>query len=186
MTLFRATCFSLLFAASASTASAQLVVLGEGAAAQCYRYAIQGNQGSHTAIKTCTEAFGQGIAVKDRAATHVNRGILLMRKEKHTKAIKDYKAALKLRPKLTEAHVNLGAALIHLDELDDALIALNTALEDETSDTRPAALVNRAILYDRQEKYNLAYRDLKAADLLKPDWDMIDNLLARYTLIPKT
>lgn len=186
MTLLRAVCFSLLIAASTSTASAQLLVLGEGDAAQCYRYAKQGNTGGRSAIKTCKAALEQAITTKDRAATHVNRGILLMRKEKHVQAIKDYQAALKLRPELTEAYVNLAAAQIHLDRLDDALISLNTALEDETSTTRPAALVNRAILYDRQEKYNLAYRDLKTAKLLNPDWDMIDALLAHYIVTPKT
>jgi len=186
MTYLRTVCFSLFFVASASSASAQLVVLGEGDAAQCYNYTKLGNRGSRTAIKICDSALDQTLSVKDRAATHVNRGILQMRKGQQKQAIKDYQSALKIRPNLTEAHVNLGAAFIYLDQLDDALKAINTALEDKDSATRPAALVNRAILYDRQEKYNLAYRDLKAADILKPDWDMIDTLLARYEVMPKS
>lgn len=186
MTYLRAACFSLLLAASAQTASAQLMVIGKGDAAQCYSHAKQGNKGSYSALETCENALDQNLMAKDYAATRVNYGILQMRKENYADALENYEAALEVLPTLTEAHVNRAAALIHLERLDEALISINTALEDVESQTRPAALVNRALLYDRQENYSAAYRDLKAADQLAPDWEMVDRLLARYTVKPKS
>lgn len=186
MTYLRAACLSLILTAGATAASAQLVVIGKGDAARCYTYAKQGNQGSYSAIETCETALGENLMPKDHAATLVNQGILYMRKGEHSRAIENYTSALDILPNLTEAHVNMGAALIYLERFDEALVSINLSLEDEDSSTRAAALVNRAILYDHREDYTLAYRDLKAAELLAPDWDMIDNFLARYTVTPKS
>lgn len=186
MTYLRAACFSLLLAASASTASAQMMVIGSGDATQCYNYAKSGNQGTHTALKTCTAAFTSLTSYNDMAATHVNRGILYMRKGDQTAATKDYETALEMDASLTEAYVNLGASLIHQDRLDEALVVLNTALEDTESDTRAAALVNRAIIHDRRDEARAAYFDLKAADALQPGWPLVETMLSRYTVVKKS
>lgn len=177
---------SALLVATASSASAQLIVLGAGDAAQCYNYAKAGNQGTLSAIKVCDAAFGQMISRNDLAATHVNRGILRMRKGDLIAATQDYEDALEIKPDLTEAYVNLGAALIHQDRLDEALVALTTALEDIESGTRAAALVNRAIIYDRKDEARAAYKDLKAAEALKPDWDIVQTMLSRYVVVKKS
>jgi len=186
MKKIRVLCFSLILASQASVASAQLVVIGKGHAAQCFEYAKSANQGTRSATETCTEALNQPQTQKDRAATHVNRGILIMRKENYNDAIKDFNAALEINPNLTEAHVNMAAALIYQDKLEPALASINIALQDVDSDTRPAALLNRAVIYDRQEKYVLAYRDLKEAGTLKPNWEKVDQFLSRYTVIQKS
>lgn len=172
--------FALAVTAFTGSAHAQLVVKGKGSAAQCYDYAIVGNNGSRTALETCTEAFEDVLSQKDRAATHVNRGVLFMRKGDQEKAAIDYKAALEIKPNLTQAHVNYGASLIRQEKFKDAIIALTTALEDTESPTRAAALYNRAIALDSQEDYKGAYRDLKAALEIRPDWDAAVNLISRY------
>lgn len=186
MKYVRATLLSALLLATASSASAQLIVIGTGDAAQCYNYAKAGNQGTLSAIKVCDSAFGQAISRNDVAATHVNRGILRMRKGDIADATQDYEAALEIKPDLTEAHVNLGAALIHQNRLDEALITLTRALEDVESETRAAALVNRAIIYDRRDEARAAYKDLKAAEMLKPDWDLVQTMLSRYKVVKKS
>jgi len=170
---FRALFLGLMIGAFATPATAQLLVIGKANAANCYDYAKRGDKGSRSALDTCNDALDENLPTKTRAATLVNRGILRMRKERYSDAIFDYESALELQSNLTEAHVNLAAALIYIEDYDGALRSINIALEDVESKTRPAALVNRAILYDRQEQYKLAYRDLKAADILKPDWDMV-------------
>ena len=186
MIYFRALIFSFLILAFSIPAAAQSVVIGKGNAGICYEYARSMDMGSRGALRTCNEALKEDLSVKNRAATYVNLGILLMRKEDFTDAITNYKSALELKPDLTEAHVNMGAALIYQDQLEPALAAINIALQDVDSDTRPAALLNRAVIYDRQEKYVLAYRDLKEAGTLKPNWEKVDQFLSRYTVIQKS
>ncbi len=180
MKTFHLTLLTLGLTAFAGTAHAQLVVQGKGGAAQCFDYAMAGNEGSRTAIKTCSDALGEVMSMKDKAATYVNRGILYMRKGDQEKASADYQAALTIRPNLTQAYVNNGASLIRQKKFDEALASLNTALEDEDSPTRAAALYNRAIALDWKQDYNGAYRDLKAALEIKPEWKAALDLISRY------
>jgi len=44
----------------------------------------------------------------------------------------------------------------------------------------PEALYNRAIAYDRLQNYKGAYKDLKQALVLRPDWEPAMNLLSGY------
>jgi len=186
MKTYRLAFLALGMTAFASAANAQLVVQGKGGAAQCYDYAMAGNEGSHYAIKTCSRALNEVISQKDKAATFVNRGVLYMRKGDQEKASADYEAALAIRPNLTQAHVNNGASLIRQKKFDEALAALNTALADTDSPTRAAALYNRAIALDWKQDYNGAYRDLKAALDIRPEWDAALNLISRYEVRPAT
>lgn len=184
MKTLRLTLLALGFTAFAGAAHAQLVVQGKGDAAECYDYAMVGNEGSRSAIKTCTDALDDILSEKDRAATYVNRGVLHMRKGDQVQATADYKAALAIKPDLTQAYVNQAASLIRQQKFDEALASLNTALEDEDSPTRAAALYNRAITLDSKEDYRGAYRDLKAALAIKPDWDIALDLISRYEVQP--
>lgn len=184
MKTFRLACLALGFTAFAGAAQAQLVVHGKGDAAICYRYAISGNQGSSSAINTCDEAFSDFMTGKDEAATHVNRGVLYMRRGDQDRAVKDYEAALAIRPDLLEAHVNHAASLIRLQKYDAALSSLDKALVDPESPIRPEALYNRAIILDRKENFKGAYRDLKAALVLRPDWEPALNMISRYEVLP--
>lgn len=175
---------SLGLAAFSGNAYAQLVVHGKGDAALCYEYSLRGNKGSRTAIETCSDALDQVLTPKDRAATLVNRGILHMRKGDQVSASADYDAAIEIKPDLTEAYVNYGASLIRQKKYDAALKALNTALEDMDSPTRPEALYNRAVIMDQTDRYNEAYRDAKAALALRPDWQPALDLIDRYEIKP--
>lgn len=184
MKTLRLTLLALGLTAFAGAAQAQIVVMGKGDAALCYDYSYLGNSGSRTAIETCSEALDQPLTQKDRAATFVNRGILHMRRGDQTSASADYDAAIAIRPNLTEAYVNYGASLIRQRKFDEALAALNTALEDTDSRTRPEALYNRAVVMDQTDKFTEAYRDAKAALALRPDWKPALDLIGRYEIKP--
>jgi tetratricopeptide (TPR) repeat protein len=162
-------------------AHAQMVVLGQGAPQSCYQSAKTGDLGSLAAIRNCTDAL-DGILVKqDEAATYVNRGVLLMRRGNHDKAVMDYQKALKIRPDLAEAYINYGAALFYQGENARALEAYNTALSLET-DKKADALFNRALVYERMDNPKGAYYDLKAALDLRPDWPQARDSLERFTV----
>ena len=153
---------------------------GKSNAAQCYQFALVGNNGSQAALKSCSEALDGNLTRRNKAATLVNRGLLYMRKGDQEKATEDYTSALEINPGLTQAHVNQGASLIHQKKFDEAIQSLNTALEDTDSPTRAEALYNRAVALDFKEDYKGAYRDLKAALELKPDWSLALNFISRY------
>ena len=180
MKVFQLACVSLGFLGVASTAQAQLIVQGKGDAARCYSYALAGNTGTRSAVKTCTEAFSAILPPKDKAATHVNRGVLYMRKGDHELAAQDYEAALEINPDLAQAHVNYSASLIRQGKFDAALSSLEKALRDPKSKFRPEALYNRAIILDRRENYKGAYQDLKAALAIRPNWEPAILRLERY------
>ena len=184
MKTYRLALLALGIASFAGSAQAQLIVVGKGPAAQCYDYALRENQGTRTAIETCSSAFDEVISQKDRAATYVNRGLLYMRKGDQDRAMADYTAALKVKPNLTPAYVNQAASLIRQKKFDEALDALNIALEDKESPTRTAALYNRAIILDWKEDYKGAYKDLRAALAIRPDWEPALSLISRYEVRP--
>lgn len=184
MKTLRLTLLALGLTAFTGAAHAQMVVMGKGDAAICYDYTLRGNSGSNTAIETCSDALDEALTQKDRAATLVNRGILHMRKGNQDAASADYDAAIAIQPDLTEAYVNYGASLIRQAKYEEALVALNTALEDTDSSTRPEALYNRAVVMDQTDRYNEAYRDAQAALALRPDWKPALDLIDRYEVKP--
>lgn len=175
---------ALAVTAMASTAQAQLLVIGQGDAAVCYQDTIRGNQGSFSAIQTCSAALTQSNSHKDQAATYVNRGVLYMRKGDQVRATQDYRRALKMMPELTEAHINLAASLIRQEKFEEAILSLNAALEDKDGTRRAEALYNRAIAFDWTDDYRGAYFDLKEALALRPDWEPAVKLISRYDVQP--
>jgi len=180
MNLRLSACIVFSLIAFAGQAQAQLIVQGKGNAAKCYNYAINGNTGSRSAIRVCNEAFSDSLINKDKAATFVNRGVLFMRKGDQALASQDFEAALKISPDLAEAHVNYAASLIRQEKYDAALVSINKALIDPNSKVRPEALYNRAFILDQKEDYRGAYRDLKAALVLRPEWEPALRRLERY------
>jgi len=185
MNIYVAALLTLGLSVVSGQAQAQFVVQGKGKAAQCYDYAIRGNIGTRPAIQTCTEGLDENLSQKDRAATHVNRGVLHMRKGDQLNATADYKTALEIKPDLTQAYVNQAASLIRQNKYQEAIDSLNKALEDKESPTRRAALYNRAIALDAQEDYKGAYYDLKAALAIRPDWKPALDLISRYEVRSK-
>ena len=169
-----------------ATASAQIVVLGSGAAQACYISAKSGSPGSTGAIRRCEEALtGTELSRKDEAATHVNLGVLLMRKGDNAQAQTHYKRAIELRPATPESYINYGASLIYTGEYQAAISVINRAIELGT-EKMPEALFNRAMAYDGTQDYRSAYKDLKQALALKPEWPIALKALDNYEVTTRS
>lgn len=164
---------------------AQIIVSGPGPEQACYEKALYDNPGTKSAIKTCDEALTRILSRKDKAATYVNRGILLLRDAQFEAARDDYLKAIELAPELSEARMNYGAALIHLRDYEGALKTLNDVIDNHSSPHMHQALYNRAIIYDIQQKYTLAYKDLKRALEISPDFQDAIKSLERYSVVSK-
>jgi len=174
--LLLASIFSLTMTASVS---AQVVVQNGGAARDCYMSTKTGNPGRIGAIQTCQAALAEFLPVKDKAATHVNLGVLLMRKGDYADAQTHYAKAIEMRPNLAEAHINHAASLIYTADYSAAVASIDKAMEIGT-EKMPEALYNRAVAYDRLQNYKGAYKDLKQALVLRPDWEPALTLLSGY------
>jgi len=164
------------------SATAQIVVHGNGAARDCYVSTKAGNPGQLGTINKCKEALAlSDISTRDLAATHINIGVLYMRRGDNGIAQKHYQKAIDMRPSTPEAYINYGASLIYSGNYNEAITAINTAIELETT-KMPEALFNRAMAYDRLENYKSAYKDLKQALVLKPEWPAATKALENYVV----
>ena len=80
------------------------------------------------AFASCDQALAGTLAVRDHAATLVNRGILKAAIGEGDAAIADYDAALALEPQFADAYVNRGTALMHADRNDAARADFSRAI----------------------------------------------------------
>src|SRR5258707_970036 len=101
-------------------ARAVVIVVGGGAATECYATAEYGDP--NKAFDICTRALSdQNLSVRDRAATYVNRSVVRLRVRDYAGALGDVDLCIARQPSLSEAYVNRGAALLNLDRAGDAV-----------------------------------------------------------------
>ncbi len=180
-------CIGFSFAVSfTNTALAQSLVIGDGGAQECYYNVKHGDPGRASTINKCKSALQDPhLSKSDEAATHVNIGILLMRTKAFSQAREQYEQAIQMQPKLAEAYINYAANLIYMGDFRAAITASNKGIELGTN-KMPEALFNRAMAYDNLNRYNEAYRDLKKALTLKPNWAPALRAIDNYDITPKT
>ena len=169
-------------ALAAPFASAQVTVIGGGMARECFESAKHAWVSPSEGEKICDRALSyETLNITNRAATYTNRGVFRMRGGNYDKALEDYSKAKKLRPEMGEIYLNEGAALIFKEDYVTALETLNTAIE-LNSDDLYAAHYNRAIAREKLKDYQGAYEDFKIALELKPDWEMAEWQVSRFTI----
>lgn len=170
---------TLLAATSLSgAASAYVFVAGGSFAATCYQNA-RNHLDSPRALDQCDEALTEGLSRRDRAGTHVNRGIVLMNRGAFGRALFDFDRAIALQPDLAEGYINRGAALLSQNDYAAAIDAINRGLE--LGPAEPAlAYYNRAVAHEELGEVREAYRDYRRAAELAPDWEIPRTELTRF------
>lgn len=173
-----------LFLCLSQTAFAQSIVMSDGSALLCYHSVKHGDPGRLSTKKTCKQALRDfDTSPKDKAATHVNLGILQMRSGKYIKAQKSFDKAISMSPNLPEAYINISAVLIYTGQHHAAIKSVERAIELGTK-KMPEALYNRAMAYDNLENYTKAYADLKQALVLRPNWAPALKAIDNYEITP--
>lgn len=166
--------------ATTSLSHASTMVLGNSAAATCYKLA-KAKDASSSALATCDSAFEDVLSSHDRAATYVNRGVLRFHAGNIDGAINDYKAAAALEPQLAEIYVNWGVATLHQEHGAEAVELISKGLD--LSPSEPAlAYYSRAVAYELSGQVTAAYKDYKKAAELAPRWDAPADQLSRFTV----
>ena len=174
-----------LAAAVAIPASAGVTVIGAGSARLCYEAADSTLLPQARDMRYCDEALlRENLSAYEIVATHVNRGILRLRRNSVDEAIADFDRAIALDPEQPEAYLNKGAALIRRQNPAEAMSLFTVALERNTS--RPAiAHYGRAVANEQLGNLPAAYRDFRRASELDPDWREPRLELARFRVVER-
>jgi tetratricopeptide (TPR) repeat protein len=164
----------------AGSASAAVSVLGEGNPQICSAAALAGDSTDED-ITACTSALLEVTAVRDIAGTHVNRGVLYLRRKAYDAARKDFDTAEKLDPTMGEAVVNRGASLLAQRRYMEALTELDRGLALNPEEPEKV-YYNRALANEGLDDMKAAYFDYMKALELAPDWEAPRKELARFTV----
>ena len=177
--------FGILLAACAAPAAASVMVIGSSDARLCYEAADSPLMPQVRDIRHCDEALAAGgLPNYETVATHVNRGILRLRRGAIDEAIVDFDAAMALDPNQPEAYLNKGAALIRRENPGEAAQLFTVALEHNTQ--RPeVAHYGRAVAYEALGNVREAYQDYQMASQLAPQWAAPRDDLQRFRVVQR-
>jgi len=172
-----------LVAACAAPASAGVFVIGDTDARLCFEAADSPMVPGAREIRRCDDALlHETLSNYEIVATHVNRGILRLRRGGVDEAVSDFDRAIALDPNQPEAYLNKGAALIRRENPAEALNLFTVALAHNT--TRPAvAHYGRAVANEALGNLSAAYRDYRRASEIDPDWVEPRAELARFRVV---
>ncbi len=171
-----------LAASVAVPAHAATIVMGDNMGNACFT-AVDAGRANESIDELCTDALGdEMLGKRDTAATYVNRGIVRLRLGRSEDALADFNAALATSPSMGDAYTNRAAAHVALGDLATALDDLNTALSMKLEKPE-VAYFGRAMVLERLDRVTEAYRDLKQAAALAPDWEAPRFELTRYTVV---
>ncbi len=154
---------------------------GPGPAEDCFKAAKFGGP-PDSGIAVCGRAIEtETMTDHDLAGTYVNRGVIYMSIASFVAAEHDFQQAMKLDPKMGEAVVNHGGALIALKKYADGISEISRGLELNPSEPEKAYF-NRGLAYESLDDLKAAYYDYSKAAELKPGWDEPKAELARFTV----
>jgi tetratricopeptide (TPR) repeat protein len=162
-------------------AGAAVTVFGGGKAKACSLAAFNGQKGGQFE-DICTEALEtEPLSPSDRAGTYVNRGVLKLRRHEFASAQSDFNRAIETKPDSGEAYMNRGATAVGTKRFAEGLADLNKAIALGVAEPEKAYF-NRALAFEGLDDMKAAYLDYMKALELKPDWDMPQKELLRFTV----
>lgn len=172
-----------LFTAAAAVsvpAAASVIVIGNGAASNCYQATNSPLRPSLDQLQQCNKALAEeGLGREDLIATHVNRGVLLVRRGQAEAGLRDFDRAIGLDPNQAEAYLNKASVLLRAGQAAAALPLFDTALERKTR--KPAyAYYGRGVAHEDMGNVQMAYLDYRRASRADPDWETPRKELSRF------
>ena len=129
--------------------------------------------------QSCTSALlADRLRTPDKAATHVNRGILSMALQEYSSAMGDFGAAMVLHPSYGAIYVNRGNVFFISDRYDSAIAEYTKAIAAEM-DEYQVAYLNRGMAHEILGHLDAAEADYRHALALSPQWGLALSKLAR-------
>ena len=181
----RKLCLAALIAAVSVPGFASVQVVGNTNARMCYEAAETPMIPQPRHLRYCDEALlRDNLTAYEVAATHVNRGILRLRRGGVDGAIEDFDRAIAIDDSQPEAYLNKGSALMQRNNPGEAVRLFTVALQHNTR--RPhVAHYGRAIANEALGNVGAAYRDYRQASVLAPNWEEPREDLQRFRVVPR-
>ncbi|MEO1040528.1 MAG: tetratricopeptide repeat protein [Pseudomonadota bacterium] len=156
-------------------------IFGETGAQLCFERVQAGDPGRVGARQVCERALEDPrLTPRDRAATHVNLGILERRNGDPAAALSHYDIALRTLPGSAELWLNRGAALVSAGRPEEAVEDLTRAIELGLQ--RPErGYYNRALAHEALSDYASAYIDHQRALEAAPGFTPARRALTRFS-----
>ncbi len=183
---------STVCAVASLTAGADITFIGGGYAQSCSsaahavgsvnRMEVTGSRLGISPIEMCTLAITDGgLTGSELAASYVNRGVLYFARGALDSALADFDHAVRIAPRLGDAHVNRGYTLVALERWAESVSAFDTGIAlDPPQPER--VYFNRAIAHEEMGNLREAYRDYQQAAELAPEWDEPKLELERFII----
>jgi len=133
-------------------------------------------------MDNCNAALEGPMASVDRAATYDNRGILFNVEENYPSAWQDFNTSIKFNPKLGDAYVNRGVALIRMQKVGQAKediqngIALGVSLPE-------IGYYDLGVADQLLGRIPEAYADFKQALVANPDFTQAAEALKNFKVV---
>lgn len=182
--LLKALCVGAVAGAfSASGAQAAVTVIGSGSAQLCFQAADNG-RATREALDFCNDALLGALTRDDRAATHVNRGVLELAMMQINAAQDDFNAGLAINANLGEGYVDRGATLIAQKKFAEAIIDINKGLSLGAKEPH-IAYYDRAVAEEALGNLRAAYDDYRQALIVQPDFTRASDELKRFKIVEK-
>jgi Tfp pilus assembly protein PilF len=177
-----ALCSLSIGALGAGAAQASVQVYGKTLAASCSSSAFAGRS-DVVSLNECNTALAEeAMPDRDLAATHVNRGIILMRRGLLDAALQDFEAAAKIQPTMGEVYANRGSALVAQDRMTEAVADFDRALQ--LGVVQPErTYYNRGVAREWMNDTRGAYLDYRRAAQINPKWPDPQEQMVRFTIV---
>lgn len=172
----------LLLPAFAQAQAQAITLISNGGDARSCSFAakmVPRMKPSRTDLAACDRAL-EYVHLKrsDRAATYVNRGILLAQLGEYQDALNDYNEALRIDAQLAQAWNGKGNLYYLAERYDAAIAAFERALELDLPE-RHVAYYNLGLVYESTGDEAAAARSYNMALELMPGWaPALDKLAA--------
>ena len=178
--IFLSFCLLLPGSLAQATGAGSIIVYGSRDSHDCFVGANMAHLSAESGLPACNNALSyQKMSRKERAATLVNRGILLTHLREFDAALDDFDKALKLSAGFAEAYLNRGNVFLFIDRFDLALADYDAAIKGESRKLH-AAYYNRGLVREALKKPKLAYQDFLRAAELRPSWPLATLRIERY------
>ena len=160
----------LVVAAPRAAQATAVTVLGSSDARECFLNAST-RSSSVASLDSCREALASSdLTRRDRAATHVNMGIILNALSRVDDAMQAFDAALALSPRLPAAVLSRGNSHFQRGDYDRAIadyeLSLRYGLKDEA-----AAHFNRGLAHGKKRNFREAARSYRRALEVAPEFE---------------
>ena len=160
----------------ASTASAQISIIGNSKARECYEEA----KADRANTEACDDALaGHTLVGRNLAATYVNRAVVWTNAGSFEKALKDLKHAESLRPEFGEIYASRGNVFFYQSSYEEALAEHDRGIKAGMKKLY-AAHYNRGLALEQLGRIEEAKDAYRQSIALVPEFDLAKTRLSMF------